>query len=259
MLAPQTQYCCPRHIGMMNVSGQQSAKIIRVLAGAAAAALMRQKLDPIYVLENSRACRGQNFFGQGGFPINDAALPVQIDQSRYLPPVYFRRGKPKLLFKGLLQRVDISVFTKDERYHQPIIPRADLSVASLVAQEGTIAPPPGFGRCPVEMLVILTKGSRLVRYIPRGDCFSSLNFLSSLADQHPVHEDTAADRNRFGHKLMFSRHVRRENILLALKINPLSLLHVMKRDQHIVARVELEYVVLHKGFIQTALTQQHAA
>src|SRR5579859_5736005 len=53
MLASQTQHGCSRDVGMMEVPGDQAAEISRVLARAAAAALMGEKLYAVDVLEQT--------------------------------------------------------------------------------------------------------------------------------------------------------------------------------------------------------------
>jgi hypothetical protein len=52
ILAPETQDRCPGDIRVMNIAGEQAAKSARIIASAAAAALVQQELDAVNVWKN---------------------------------------------------------------------------------------------------------------------------------------------------------------------------------------------------------------
>src|SRR5262249_41003009 len=49
MLAPEAQHCGAHDVGIMNVPGDEAAKVVRVLKRAAAAALVQKKSDSINI------------------------------------------------------------------------------------------------------------------------------------------------------------------------------------------------------------------
>src|SRR5262249_9416766 len=49
MLATEAEDCCSGHVRMVDVAGDETAKIVRILAGAAAAAFVHEELDAVNI------------------------------------------------------------------------------------------------------------------------------------------------------------------------------------------------------------------
>ena len=60
MLAAQTEYRCSRHVGMMEITRNEPAQILRILARSSAPAFMQKKSDAIQIPENSRTPRNSS-------------------------------------------------------------------------------------------------------------------------------------------------------------------------------------------------------
>ena len=136
ILATETQDGGPCNIRMVEVSGNQTAKILGVLAGSAAPALMHQELDAIHVPEHRR---GRTRIGNPGrTPLDNFrpfALLVEPDQLGDLTPVNFGPCESQFLFKCLFQNFNITVLAENQRHDQPEIPGAYLPVGSVIPQE----------------------------------------------------------------------------------------------------------------------------
>src|SRR5947207_722447 len=129
MLAAQTENCCPGDIGMIDVSRDQTAEIVRVFSGAAATAFMQQESDAVHILEelmgslifmSSSECLTADLIG--------SAFAIKLCQLCHLLTIKLWRGETQLLFERLLQVENVAVFAKDQRHDEPIISGADLSI-----------------------------------------------------------------------------------------------------------------------------------
>src|SRR6266480_2786830 len=98
---------------MVNVSGDQTTKVIGILSRATAAAFMEEELDAIHVLP---------------------------DQLGHLLAIKLRPGKAQLFLKCLLEIENIPVFTKNQRHYEPEISRANLPVGAAISHESTVFP-----------------------------------------------------------------------------------------------------------------------
>ena len=68
------------------------------------------------------------------------AFPVSLCQFRHLTPIGLRRGEPQFLFEGLFQNLDVFVFAKYQRHHDPVIARADLPIGAAKSEKGFVLP-----------------------------------------------------------------------------------------------------------------------
>src|SRR5690349_6362043 len=102
---------------MMQVAGDQSAKIARIFARAATAALVREKLHAIDVLEKTAMllpavfCRLPIIFNR----IN-ASFAIELCQIGHLFAINLRRCVSESLVESLAQHVDVAVLTKNQRH-----------------------------------------------------------------------------------------------------------------------------------------------
>ena len=150
VLATQAEDCSSRDVGMVDVSRNQPAQIVGVFTGAAAPAFMQQELDAVDVLKHAGALRLGAISGGAASPRGiQFAFPIELRQFGHLPAIDLRRRKTQLFFKGLLQNADVSVLTKDQRNHQPVVARAHLAIGPGIACERPLLPARNIRRLPV--------------------------------------------------------------------------------------------------------------
>ena len=95
MLTAEAQNGGARYVGVVDVSGNQSTKIIGILARSAATAFMHQKLDPVNILEHwRRRRRSIRTHSAVACDFTRPARLIQADEFRHLLTVDLRRGKP---------------------------------------------------------------------------------------------------------------------------------------------------------------------
>ena len=129
MLAAQAEYRRSRHVWVMDIPGDQSAKIGRIFPCSAAAAVMQQEPHTVHIFENSGTLRLRRVSGQlACLDLVRPPIRIQPRQLRHLSPVNLRRREAKLLLKRLLQHRNVPVFAEDQRNHDPVIARAHLAV-----------------------------------------------------------------------------------------------------------------------------------
>src|SRR5262249_17456038 len=97
MLASQAQHRRAGHIGMVNVSGNQSTEVRRSFPRSAPAPFVQQKLNSVHVFKDSLpSC------SVAGNRLVVPCLPLVLShQIRHLPPVRRRRSKSKLFLERL--------------------------------------------------------------------------------------------------------------------------------------------------------------
>src|SRR5258708_1182124 len=147
VLASEAQDRCTRNIGMMNVTGEQSAEICSVLARTAATTFVHQEFYAVDIAENSRSRHWRFTFGERNRPqVVALALSIQAHHFCDLAAIDLRCGKTQFFFKSLLQNGEVAVFAEDPRKHDPIGPRARQAVRSLVSEK-CFLPPARNSRC----------------------------------------------------------------------------------------------------------------
>jgi len=134
---------------MVHVARNQTAQIVGIFTRPAAPALKQQELDAVNVLKHAGPLRVRAVPGRAATAgVFQLAFPIEFRQFSHLPPIDLRRGKPKFLFEGLFQDPDVSVLTKYQGNHQPVVPRPNLAVGALVAQKGAAFPARNIRRLP---------------------------------------------------------------------------------------------------------------
>src|SRR5438128_5987569 len=127
---------------MIDIARDEPTKVVRILASPAAAALMHQKLDTVDVFEKSRLARISAVPQQGAvLEFFDSAFTIQFRQLRHLVAIHLRSCEAKFLFECLLENADVSVFTKHQGNHKPVISRSHLDVGPPVSHKSTLLPP----------------------------------------------------------------------------------------------------------------------
>ena len=195
MLAAQAEHRCSSHVGMMNVAGNQSAQIARILPRPAAAAFVKQKTNAVHIFENPRTLRTCDVFcyrvSLDFFP---SAISIEARQLRDLTPVSSRRCKTQFFLECLLQHADIPVLAEHQRHHDPIISRADLSVAPPVAEKRSLPPTGDLRWSPAKVVCLLVECRGLVVDIADRKKPAPRDGLNRFPHDHSVHPHTRPDR-----------------------------------------------------------------
>ena len=141
VLAAKAQDGSSRDIGVVNVVCYQSAQIIGILARSAASAFVEQKLDAVDVFENRRSAAYAA--SSLRLVVRDLLHParfVKLGESRNLLEINLWRCESQSFFEGLLQYGNVPVFAEDQRHNEPVIPRTNLSIGSVIAEKRPVAP-----------------------------------------------------------------------------------------------------------------------
>src|SRR6185437_16603771 len=117
---------------MVNVAGNQSAKITGIFASTAASALVREEFNAIHIFEKLMTARCASFLKVVPLDFFRFSGGIQARQRRHLLAINGRRGKSQFLFERLLQDINVAVLTENQRNNQPVISRADLSIRAVV-------------------------------------------------------------------------------------------------------------------------------
>src|SRR5437660_10919973 len=99
MLAAQAEYRRSRHVRVMDIPGDQSAKLARTFPSSAPAAVMQQEPHTVHIFENSGTLRLRRVSGQ--LACLDLVRPpvrIKLRQLRNLSPVHLRRRESQLFF-----------------------------------------------------------------------------------------------------------------------------------------------------------------
>ena len=125
MLASKAQNRRAGNVGMMNVTGEQSAEICSILARTSTTTFVHQKFYPIDITQNSGGRSWRIIFDERNqAQILALALSVEAHHFGNLAAIDLGSGKTQLFFKGLFQNGEIAVFTEDQWEYHPIISRA---------------------------------------------------------------------------------------------------------------------------------------
>src|SRR5204863_4437268 len=149
---------------------------------------------------------------------------MQPGQFRRLLPVNLRSREPQLFFKRLFQVNYVSVLAKNEGNDDPIISRADLTIAAAVSQKFLLPPTRNIRRAPTVPGRIFLVFRRFMTKVGKGQNLSLFYWLISFPDQHPVHDDVCSQGKVRDRKFMLSLDVRNKRILRPAEINLIALL-----------------------------------
>ena len=121
---------------MMDVASQQSAERLRVLPRAAAAALMRQEANAVYIGKDALGARCRKLGGSVA-----VARRGLLHQLAHMAAIaILRDAVAQFLFERLAHTLHVAVFAKHQRQHQPVVARAYLAVGAMKAVEGARGP-----------------------------------------------------------------------------------------------------------------------
>src|ERR1019366_3662907 len=127
VLAAQARYLCSGYVGVVDVASQQAAECLRVLARAAAAALMGKKADAVDVREDSLALCHCRHLGC------DVAVALALNQFAHMLAITaIGAAVAQLFFKSFTHILYIPVFAEDQRQDDPIVARAHLAIGAVV-------------------------------------------------------------------------------------------------------------------------------
>ena len=139
---PRLSTVAPGNIGMVNIAGEQAAESLRILACAAAAALMGEEANAVEV--------GKDALGLCLSAVVGAQLVaagMTLDELAHVTAVaVVGDAVAKLFFKGFAHPLDVAVFAEDEGQHNPVVARAHLAVGAAIAVEGACGPGAGIGQ-----------------------------------------------------------------------------------------------------------------
>src|ERR1700746_1367345 len=93
---------------------------------------MHQELDAVDILESVRSRLRRIFFWLVLRNFLESTFAIQSGELGNLTVVDLRGRKAQFLFECLLEDLNVAVFAKDQRHHQPIIPSANLAVCSSI-------------------------------------------------------------------------------------------------------------------------------
>src|SRR6185437_1124805 len=158
---------------MVNIAGNQSAQTARILARAAASALMREEFDAVNIFEELMASGPASLLKVMRFDVFGFSSGIQPRQGRNLLAINGRRGESQFFFKRLLQNINVAVFAEHQGNNQPVISRANLSIRAVVSGKCSSPPRSYVGRCPAVFRRIFMERLGGVDYVARGDDFAT--------------------------------------------------------------------------------------
>src|SRR5271170_6712082 len=161
MLAAETQDGCTGYIRVVNVSSKQAAESLRILSRASASAFVNEKPDAVNIGKNALTRDGVLQMGGGGL------LQMPVNQLSDLLCVLFGAAVSQFCFEDLAQRLDIAIFTKYQRDHEPAVSRADLPIFAVIAMKGALLPARDIRGRPLEMGVSAREIRRVMLNVSR--------------------------------------------------------------------------------------------
>src|SRR5271170_6437168 len=102
---------------------------------------------------------------------------MPVNQFFDLLTVFFRTVVAQFFFEGLTQRFDVTIFTKHQGNHQPVISRTDLPIFAVVAIEGALMPALDIGGRPFETGLSPREVRRVMLNVPRAQQAAPRNRL----------------------------------------------------------------------------------
>src|SRR5258706_11542365 len=192
ILTTQTQYRCTGDVGIMDISGEEGAQCFRVLPRAAASTLVGEKFYSINIPEHPLFV--QDACGLHGVRRYGLGLSVAVEVNKLADEILINIGfaKTECVFKSLLDHSNIPVFTKDERYHKPIVSNAYLAVGAMIAHESFVFPTGNVGCVPIGDPGLFCKRGGRMPHIMYCDDAAGRDRLGCLAYDNAIHPDHVA-------------------------------------------------------------------
>ena len=167
------------------------------------------------------------------------AFAVQTRQIGYLMTIDLRSGEPQLFREGLLQDSEIAIFAEDQRQNHPMVPRANMPIASMKTLKGFGFPGAHIRRRPCLRRILTMKSRRAMAHIECGDGFAARDRTNSFAHGNAVHHDGVAGKKIASGEFMFGGNIRGEGKGLLRKIQRSAARKIAQSNQDIVARIDL--------------------
>src|SRR5271165_4446070 len=137
MLAAEAEDGCASHIRMVNITGEQRAEIVGILARSATTALVREEFDAVDVAKDPGRGRCAERLGERRcLYLFGATFAIEPGEFGHLAAIDLRGSESKLFLERLFHDLQISVLAKDQRKNEPVIPGAHLTISPLVSKEG---------------------------------------------------------------------------------------------------------------------------
>ena len=150
VLAAEAEDGGSRDVGMIDVPGQQAAKIVRIFARAAAAAFVRQEFDAVHIWKKPRRLRTASRVLKRSFRyVVKPAAAVEPSEVPDKLLIALRAREAEFLFESAFEHGEITILAKDQRKNDPVIASSDLAVGAEVAKKGPRLPARDIRRSPV--------------------------------------------------------------------------------------------------------------
>jgi len=119
-------------------------------------------------------------------------IAILAQQVAHLLAILFWLVVAQFLFKGLAQRIDVPVLTKDQRNHQPVVASADLAILARVPEECASFPASYVRSGPGGVDGLGVKSGGVMHHIHGGEQAAACNGLVGAAHGHAIHCDLRA-------------------------------------------------------------------
>ena len=189
MLAAQAQHGCAGDVGVVDVAGQQTAERLRILARAAAAALVGKKANAIEIGKDALGMRRRQCC-VGRVPLPLALLLDEL--AHMLAIAVLRAAVAQLFFERLSHPLHVAVLAKHQRQHNPVVARAHLAVGRWKPMKVRAAHADASGGANGGGLARGRVVAGAVAHVARGEQAAARNGRGDFAHHHAVHQDQVA-------------------------------------------------------------------
>src|SRR5215472_12979030 len=118
-----------------------------------------------------------------------------------------RTAVAKLFFEGLAHTVDVAVLAEDQRQHDPVVARANLTISAVIAHKGTPGPGGRIRKVERNRMPLRSVAAGAMAYVARGEESALEDGLRSFSHNHAVHNDQVARLQVHECKLLFCWNV----------------------------------------------------
>ena len=186
VLATEAEHSGAGDIGVMNVAGEQTAKLACILPRTAATQLMSDKADAIDVGKDAFRARGVRRRGSAGVEL------LRDEPAHALAIGGVGAAVTEFFFESFFQLLDVAVLTEDERKNDPVIACAYLAIGAVVAHEGAAGPGRGIGQGIGNGVASGGVSAGAMLDVLRGEQGAATDGLDGFTDNHAIHADEIA-------------------------------------------------------------------
>ncbi len=140
VFAAETEDGGSGHVGVGDVSGEESAEGGGVVPRASAPHAVNEKLDAIDVRKDAGPGIVRRFGGKGEERFGAAAAPMDFDEALRQSLVVAGLLVAEAALEGRPDRLDVAVFAEDHGDDEPVVRGSDGSIGAKVTVEGTPLP-----------------------------------------------------------------------------------------------------------------------